>query len=282
MTRNSPAPTGPKYGMINKKAVLRAAVIVQRSKVHLERFCIEGQSVLQRRREHDADHGRRLPRLRGRPHRGRMLRASGAVCRAAAAGLYRKAHPPRHDRSACPRAAVRLPRPRHGPRAARVAQYLYLPRGGQICRSRIRRPRIFQLCGPSAPQHHDARGHLRHDPCARHAPADGKAGGLRPRHLRWQGQHEPQLSALSARAVNEPFPARHRTLDSRYQRRLPAHEAHPHATLHPVVHGRSDVRPCAPARTIRSAGAEPSVRKLQRDRLDSRALPQEQILRRRL
>ena len=33
MTRNSPAPTGPKYGMINKKAVLRAAVIVQRSKM---------------------------------------------------------------------------------------------------------------------------------------------------------------------------------------------------------------------------------------------------------
>ena len=60
--------------------------------------------------------------------------------------------------------------------------------------------------GPSAPQHHDARGHLRHDPCARHAAADGKAGGLRPRHLRRQGQHEPQLSAPICASCQRTIP----------------------------------------------------------------------------
>lgn len=127
--------------------------------------------------------------------------------------------PPRHDRSAW--STRRSSRSADSAMGLELLEWLNtytFPEEAKYARSRIRRPRIFQLCGPSAPQHHDARGHLRHDPSARHAPADGKAGNFRPRHLRRQGQHEPQLSALSARAVNEPFPARHRTLDSRYQR----------------------------------------------------------------
>ena len=64
--------------------------------------------------------------------------------------------------------------------------------------------------------------------------------------------------------------------------RYAARQAHPDAALHPVVHGRSDVRTGAAAGEIRSAGAEPSVGKLFGDRLDSRAVPALEELRRRV
>ena len=57
------APSGPKYDMINKTAARCAALMMQRSNIHLERFCIEGQSLLQHQRNHHAGHGRRLSRL---------------------------------------------------------------------------------------------------------------------------------------------------------------------------------------------------------------------------
>ena len=58
--------------------------------------------------------------------------------------------------------------------------------------------------------------------------------------------------------------------------------AHPDPALHPVVHGRSDVRAGAAAGEIRPAGAEPSVGKLFGDRLDPRAVPALEELRRRV
>lgn len=94
----------------------------------------------------------------------------GALCRAAGARLRPSADPARHVRPACPRAAVRLPRARHGYGAAGVAQHLYLPGGIQIQGPGLRRKGVWQLRLASAAQHDHARGHLR---MPIHVPCDG-------------------------------------------------------------------------------------------------------------
>ena len=81
---------------------------------------------------------------------------------------------------------------------------------------------------------------------------------------------------------NSPVYLRHRALDLRDEGELCPRQAHPDPALHPVVHGRSDVRAGAAAGEIRPAGAEPSVGELFGDRLDPRAVSALEELRRRV
>ena len=237
-----------------------------------EDICYKGKSLLQPQHGRAGPDGAELYRCRGRPRRRHLPDAAGALCAAAGSGLRRPADPAGHDGSACPRAAVCLPRARYGYGAAGMAEYLYLPGGVEIQGAGLRGQGLRQLCRASAAQHDHARGHLCHHPCARDGASYAEAGRDGAGMLRGQGQYEPQLAGLPARDLHQPGPARHRALDLRDEGALCPRQAHPDPALHPVVHGRSDVRAGAAAGEIRPAGAEPSVGKLFGDRLDPRAV----------